>query len=105
QVHDQPEHEEPGEELRVEPPGLAEDAADAHGETLRVGAGKSSPALASVTVRSLAPGGSRMRSATSAGQPVWCVAPRPAPLPPGRSGLKVGLPSQAGSVSRRSVPP
>jgi hypothetical protein len=41
QVDDQRDHEEAPEELRVEPPGLAEDAADAHAGTLKACGGRS----------------------------------------------------------------
>ncbi len=38
-------------------------------------------------------------------QPVWCIAPRPAPLSPWKYSLNTMLSFQAGSVWRRSTMP
>ena len=46
-----------------------------------------------------------IRSATSPVQPVWCAAPRPAPLSPWKYSLKIRLFFQAGSFCIRSTPP
>ena len=50
-------------------------------------------------------GGSRMRSATSAVQPVWCIAPSPAPLSPLKYSKNRRLSFQTGSSWRRAMPP
>ena len=44
------------------------------------------------------PGRPRMRSATTPVQPVWCVAPSPAPLSPWKYSLNTRLSFQAGSL-------
>ena len=46
-----------------------------------------------------------MRSATTPVQPVWWVAPSPAPLSPWKYSLKSRLSFHAGSLCRRSTPP
>src|SRR5262245_48960353 len=43
--------------------------------------------------------------ATSAVQPVWCVAPRPAPVSPWKYSWNVIQSRKFGSVAKRSTPP